>query len=267
MPDIQEVFHMATQKVRPDPNALERQHSDQRKLVVRQKATVFALIGAVVLGAVVFGISVLQGDDTTTKLGTDPGPTASPIPAPTGPLEPGTYALDTVPDFDASYQVTIDVPESYRGVGFGVLKNGRSETSVSAWIIGDVYADPCDGDSLVDRSTIASPEGVATALASQQGLRVSTRTDVTLAGFTGTYMERTLRPSAVDRCGPGVLAMWLDTTGDQRFLTHAGQHDLLWILDVDGHTLVIDASVDADGSAEDRAEVEAMVDSIQIEPR
>jgi len=34
MPEVQEVFRMATQKIRPEPGALDRQHENQRRLAV-----------------------------------------------------------------------------------------------------------------------------------------------------------------------------------------------------------------------------------------
>jgi hypothetical protein len=264
MPEVQEVFQMATQKVRPDPGALERQHQDQRQHAVRRKASVFALIGALVLAGAGIGISILRAqDDSGVGTGGNPLPPASPIPLPNGALEPGIYAFDT--NFDAQYEVTIDVPAGYRGVGFGVLKNGRSEMSVSAWVVGDVYEDVCDNTSLVDPATLSSAEGVAKALANQQHMQISTPTDMTLDGYQGSYMERTLPRSIRDRCDLHQYNVWSDTAGSNRWLTHAGQHDFLWVLDVDGSTLVIDASIDADGSAADRAEVLELVDSIQIE--
>jgi hypothetical protein len=263
MPEVQEVFQMATQKVRPDPGALERQHQDQRQHAIRRKASVFMLIGALVLIAGGVGISILRSqDDADVGTGGNPLPSASPIPPPEGPLEPGTYAFDT--NFDAQYQVSIDVPAGYQGAGFGVLKNGRNETSVSAWVVGDVYEDVCDNTSLVDPATVASAEGVAAALADQKHMQISAPTDVTLDGYRGTYMERTLPPSIRDRCDLGQYNVWSDTAGSGRWLTHVGQHDLLWVLDVDGSTLVIDASIDADSPASDRTEVLEMVDSIRI---
>jgi len=44
MPEIQEVFRMATQKVRPDPEALDRQHRGQRRRVAQKRAAVYALV-------------------------------------------------------------------------------------------------------------------------------------------------------------------------------------------------------------------------------
>ncbi|MGA9160021.1 MAG: hypothetical protein WB297_04045 [Actinomycetota bacterium] len=63
MPEIQEVFRMATQKIRPDPEALDRQHRGQRRRVVRKKATVYALVAVLVVAGLVVGISTLASDD------------------------------------------------------------------------------------------------------------------------------------------------------------------------------------------------------------
>ena len=38
MPDVQEVFRLATNKVKPDPNALERQHQRQRRNARQSRA-------------------------------------------------------------------------------------------------------------------------------------------------------------------------------------------------------------------------------------
>ena len=43
MPEVQEVFRMATQKVGPDPGAMERQHREQRRRTTRRKAGVYGL--------------------------------------------------------------------------------------------------------------------------------------------------------------------------------------------------------------------------------
>jgi len=64
MPDVQEVFRMATQKVQPDPGALERQHRDQRRQVARKRAAVYALVAVLVIAGVVVGISALESDES-----------------------------------------------------------------------------------------------------------------------------------------------------------------------------------------------------------
>jgi Tol biopolymer transport system component len=51
MPDVQEVFRMATQKVGPDPSALVRQVAAQRARMRRRKAGAFVLAAALVTAA------------------------------------------------------------------------------------------------------------------------------------------------------------------------------------------------------------------------
>jgi hypothetical protein len=63
MPDVQEVFRLATQKVRPDPGALERQSHTQRRQVVRQRVGGYALLAVLVVAGLVIGITSLQPDE------------------------------------------------------------------------------------------------------------------------------------------------------------------------------------------------------------
>jgi dipeptidyl aminopeptidase/acylaminoacyl peptidase len=64
MPDVQEVFRMATQKVRPDPGALERQNRNQRRHSIKQRAGAYALVAVLVIAAVLIGVLALQQRDT-----------------------------------------------------------------------------------------------------------------------------------------------------------------------------------------------------------
>jgi WD40-like Beta Propeller Repeat len=60
MPDVREVFEMATQKVRPDPGAMERQHRNQRRSAVRRKVGGYGLAAAIVIAGIVIGIVALS---------------------------------------------------------------------------------------------------------------------------------------------------------------------------------------------------------------
>jgi Tol biopolymer transport system component len=53
---VQEVFRMATQKVRPDPGAMERQNRTQRRRSVTRRAGGYALLAVLVIAAVVIGV-------------------------------------------------------------------------------------------------------------------------------------------------------------------------------------------------------------------
>jgi WD40 repeat protein len=60
MPEVQEVFRMATQKVRPEPGALERQFQGQRKRSMRRKSGAVALAAALTITAAVILIEVTR---------------------------------------------------------------------------------------------------------------------------------------------------------------------------------------------------------------
>jgi hypothetical protein len=88
MPDVQEVFRMATQKVRPEPGALERQFRGQRKRSRNRKIGGFALAGVIVAAAVVIGATQFSGDDSNRgPLTTNPAPTARTTVAPAFPID------------------------------------------------------------------------------------------------------------------------------------------------------------------------------------
>jgi hypothetical protein len=74
MPDVQELFRMATESVRPDPGALERQHRNQRWRVAKQKAGVYALAAGLVIAGVVIGFRMLrEGEEASRGPETVPG--------------------------------------------------------------------------------------------------------------------------------------------------------------------------------------------------
>jgi hypothetical protein len=275
MPDMQEVFRMATQKVRPDPGFVDRQHENQRRQSRRRKAGALVLVAVLVIAGVVVGISTLRsGDEGKVIPGSAPTPTATPVlPLHSGALEPGTYVVSTLdPDFDAKYRITMDVPDGYEGFpdGSGVAKLGRiGQMAVGAWVIGDVYADPCRWETtLLDPPAASSVDALVAALADQKGLRVSTPTDITVDGFAGTSMERTVHAGTnLADCDGGHFRPWLGTDGGERYLD-PGEHVRLWIIDVEGVPLVIDASLgEAGTSAQDRAAHIQIAESVRIDPR
>ena len=249
------------------PKALRRA---RRRLGVN--AAVAVLLGLALFAGALTGVATLRAAPTPADL---------PTPAPTVPeqpprelsgefLEPGRYVLNTLaPNFDAAYRVSVEVPEGYRNIGgFAVLKKGRLETGVSAWVVEGVYTDGCGGaDSRLDR-VAGSTDALEDLLLAQEGFRVSTPADATVDGFAARYMERTLSPR-VDpgRCVTDRFMVWRTRGNGQRWFAHAGQQELLWIVDVGGAPLVIDGMIDAAATAADRAEVVRMIESIQIDPR
>jgi hypothetical protein len=278
MPELREVFEMVTKQTEPDLNAWRDQEQRQRR--TSRNRRMGALVIAAAIGLVAVVVVIRAADEGA---GTRPGgqptdtteiPTAQPIPPLSGgALETGRYVFTSYdPGLDASHRITIDVADGYAGFeGWAAIKSGTNQTAVSTMAIGDVYADACQWrGALLDRSAISSTDEVVAALASQKGLRVSTPTDVTLDGFAGTYMERKVpaRTNLSD-CDGGQFRVYLDASrgspGGSRYLV-PGELQLLWILDVEGVPLVLDASLNPGTSAQIRAELVQMVESVRIDP-
>jgi hypothetical protein len=205
-------------------------------------------------------------DETTST----PAPASNGAPSPSfGALEPGTYVFSTFdPDFDASYRITMDLLDGYDGVDGGAVNGGSGNSQgISAWTVGNVYADPCHWvGTLLDPPPGPSVDGLVEALASQPQRGASRPTAVELDGFTGTFMEMTV-PAGIDLadCHNDQFRTWIDPALEGARWLEPGQHDLLWIVDVDGRRLVIDAALGADTTAQDRADRIQMVESIRIE--
>jgi hypothetical protein len=131
-----------------------------------------------------------------------------------------------------------------------------------------VYADPCHYQypGLLDPLPGPTVEDLATALASRPGLDSTTPAAVTMSGYQGRQLTLTA-PASFDGCTltpDGSFRVWelpLGATNDMA----PGQVDRVWILDVDGERLVIDAQEQPGQAAEVRAEIGAILDSIRIQ--
>jgi hypothetical protein len=269
MAELREVFEMVTEQTEPDVDAWKQQEQRQRRTSRNRRLGALALAATIGVVAVVVVIRAMDDEPATQPGGQGTGATELPTdesipPLPSGSVEPGRYVFS-----DATVQLTIEVPDGYSSVGSAaVLKDGFTQTSVSTLAISDVYAHPCrwQGGALVDPSKISSTDGVVAALASQQGLRVSARTDVTVDGHAATYLERRV-PNGTDvsDCDLGEFHVYSSPDWGDRWLAN-GQLQRLWIVDVDGVPLVIDASVLPGTSSEVREELQQIVESIQIDP-
>lgn len=280
MPELRELFEMVTKQTEPDVDAWKDQERRQRRKSRNRRLSALALAAAIGIVAVV--VVIRAGDEGA---GTKPGgqgtgtngiPTEQAIPPLSGgALEPGRYVFTSSdPGLDASHRITIEVPDGY--VGFEEVAATKAGTNQDAGVItlaiSGVYADPCHWKgTLLDGSAVSSNDDAVAALANQKGLRVSTPTGVTVDGFAGTYMERRV-PAQISDCDgaqtleqqPVYKVYRSPGFGDR--LLRPGQLQQLWILDVDGVPLVIDASIQTGTSADVRAELLQMVESIQIDP-
>jgi len=236
-----------------------------------------AVAAAAVVVVAIVGFSVLPRDGgiagfvpsatpTLTRTPTpSPVPSASPVALREGDLTPGTYVFvacsaPPCPTPDESVQLTIDVPGGWSGVTPNAVWIDENAAPGGAALAigfgGNLPRDPCLTTDLID--TGSTVDGFADAIATHPVLDATDPVDISLDGYSGKYVD--LRLPADLPCAefrpwePGIYAQ-------------GPSHQWhLWILEVAGTRVVI-GTMDYPGtSAQHRAELEAMVDSIRIEP-
>jgi hypothetical protein len=267
MTDVEEVYDMVTKQKPPAPGALERQHARQVRIARNRKMGAIAVAAAIAIVALIAVISNARGGSGTLPA-TNPSQTTAPIgavPSTEGvPLEPGRYVIGTLSPLDATHKITIDVPDGYSSLAQSVVVKDQTQTGVGLWGVGWVFADACHWRGTASRTS--STDDVVAALLDQKGLGVSTPTPVTIDGYAGTYLEvMVASQAALDRCDGrhfSAFALAGERPTGARHLESVGNPELLWILDVDGQPLVIDAFA----TGQERAQLEQMVASIDIQP-
>jgi hypothetical protein len=244
-----------------------------------------ALAAAAVVVVAVVGLNLVprSGGIGVPVATATPAPTPSPTPSPASvsssapsprvaslpgeqmPIVPGTYGLDD--PFELPVALTIGSGwTSWSGstqYGMAIYKDSPDPPAgkgIIVIVVDDVYADVCDPSKgpLTPRLGPTVDDLVA-ALSSQPGTTVSPPEDVSVAGYSGKILEYT---ATGEGAGCEVLHRWPTLLGDRQALPN--EHDRLWILDVDGVRLVIDAFSFSGASAADLAEIEAIVQTLEV---
>jgi hypothetical protein len=160
------------------------------------------------------------------------------------------------------------VPDGWAGVGTDSIwltdkGNGAPDGAGllfgrGAWLL----SDPCTTAEHAVPPDIAvgpSVDDFANAIADHPLLDVADPVDVTLAGYSGKYLELQV-PADISKCE--VYRPW-----DPGIFAQGPSHQWhLWILDVDGLRVVVQSTDYPGTSAKHRSELEAIVDSIKIKP-
>jgi hypothetical protein len=137
---------------------------------------------------------------------------------------------------------------------------------LSFWDVNKVYGTPCKwkSEGMVDPGQ--SVGGLAAAL-SQQPLRGGTApVAFDIAGVRGTYVRLSV-PRHLDLavCDEGTFESWTGLGwAHDRWEQGPGQVDQLWILNLDGQRLVVDANYLPGATKADRAELDGVVRSIRF---
>jgi hypothetical protein len=261
----------------------------------------FAVVAAAVAVVAFLGIRLLpgQGNIGGPQPSESPSPSPSPIASPSaskaptafpeGPLQAGTYELApytaagegmchappqsgcTETPADDTIRFTITVPDGWSGIDRAVWLGENKPPSGAALGFGRggwLLSDPCKyiATDVPVGPTVAD---FVDAVAEHPVLDTTTPADVTLDGYSGKYFDLRV-PADISNCetepgnpssGP-IYRPWEPGI----YAQGPGHRWHLWVLDVDGVRVVVQ-SMDYAGTPEQRrTELQAMVDSIQIEP-
>lgn len=187
-----------------------------------------------------------------------------------GSLPAGTYYLDDR-TFTNATRLTFTLPAGWTTEEYGELYKDRDEpgeVKFITWVLTHVFSDVCQWGTLVDVGTTV--DELVTALMGQEGREASAPTSVTLGGFPAKRLELTVRADLdTATCTNGVLRYWPapgPDLSDGDCCASPGSTDWVYVVDVAGKRLVVVARQHPGTSAENRAELQGVVDSIEIEP-
>ena len=167
--------------------------------------------------------------------------------------------------------LTVILPDGWDATEGFVIKGDDADVPptfmrLGSSVVANIYSEPCQ-DRLLDPPLGSTVDDLATAFAAAWETNATTPTEVTLDGFVGKQMVLTV-PADVDfaDCVTERYMAWRDTGGGDRWYQGPGQIQESWIVDVEGERLLIEASYFPGLSPENRAELQQVIDSIQIEP-
>jgi hypothetical protein len=217
--------------------------------------------------------------------GAAPGATPHAMPSGEASLKAGTYSFD-FPLLDAPGKpfpnVVIAMPDGWTTFkGFGVEDTAR-QLFVGFWNVVDVYANSCRwlGPRIHPGPTV---DGLAAVLAGRPLRNATAPVAVSVGGYHGKFLEWSV-PSNVNfsdcdrdpgdnisyfESWTGLMlwnAPWNPEGTTDRYQQGPGQVDRIWILDVEGRRLVIDATYMPGSTDQDRADLQQIVDSIAFAP-
>lgn len=249
----------------------------------------FGLGAAAVVVALVVGSGLLaspepsgfggppSNEPTATAEPSAAEPTASEAsPSADGSLSEGPHILWEEDDGGRSITVTIPAPGWYGEPGAGILENsglqnfGPGDAGMIGPFTGDIYVpeDPCQWSTTMPDDPATTVDEVVSALQSQASREAEEPVDVTVGGHAGTSITLHVPDGAeFDDCDQGEFCSFTEdmATVCHRYQQFPGQIDELWILDVNGQVVVIDATWGETTPAADVAELRAILDSMVFE--
>jgi hypothetical protein len=242
------------------------------------RASILTTLAAAVV-VTTAGIASAQSPGTSSG----PSPDPSPIPMPEAvQLAPGIYRgpllsgrpeqwTVTVPDGWEKYYETIW--KDLDGRGDYTKLGGPGEVAFGWFVVDNVFRDPCHWkDSLADPPVGPTVDDLAAALGALPGREATGPVDVTLGGLPAKRLELSAVPALAD-CDDGVYRpilgpgepLDIDPSDPiSALFPGADQRDVMYILDIGGSRWMLWSWHDAAASAQDLADLDAMIASVRI---
>jgi hypothetical protein len=240
-----------------------------RRAFMPPYAKLLAAAAAVAVVAVV-GYNLLPGNGIGGP--ETPAPTATPTASAVALPSDDTASLtagDYVTGAPWPIRITVTVPAGWHGHVPGPYYADLWTTGSTGGLYllrpSEVAVDPCDS-SKGFADVGASVDSLVVALQRMTGVSVTNVTSTTVAGYRGTALVVTA-PPAITGCKltDAGFTIWQNPLGGQSPTFAPGESIRVWVLDVAGQRLVI-CNQDAGYSATDRAQAQAVFDSIRIAP-
>jgi hypothetical protein len=198
------------------------------------------------------------------------------LPPPLGageqPLSAGVHVLDLVSreqgrsGYKHLPRIAVTLPSGWFNYNGWAVNDGGA-LGLAFWDVNTVYPTGCrwQGKPMIDPGRTVG--GLARVLATRPLRHASTPTAAELAGFRGKYLRWSV-PSGIDfkrRCDQGYFESWKGRGwATDRWQQGPGQVDRLWILNLNGKRLVIDANYLPSATRKQHAELDHIVHSIKF---
>jgi len=253
----------------------------------------FGLAAAAVIAAVFIGAQLLSSPANVG--GPDVEPTATP--EPTASPEPTPSAEAGIPQgpfvvTGTDVQITVNIASSGWFPLSGLDALSKDDDGLDppeavgaallawAWPAGtgfDVYGDPCQWSTTIPETPATTPDEIVAAFAAQASTDATAPVDVTVGGYAGKAitlnvpmsfdLPNATREEKFADCDDDAFAFYgvEGETGHARNAQGAGQIDELWILDVDGSIVILDATYGSAAPAQLVDELRALAESATFE--
>jgi hypothetical protein len=179
-------------------------------------------------------------------------------------VPPQTGCIDPVGAESITFTFALPGNRNWSKLGEGIwhMQNRSPEGAALVFNLGGwLHSDPCrtPDEGFADVPVGPTVDDFANALADHPLLEVTTPVDVTLGGYSGKYLDLQV-PANITECDAyRAWEFWI-------YAQAPGHRWHLWILDVEGVRVVVESMDYESTPAEVQAELEAIIDSIQIQP-